>query len=75
LTDSLAVLLEQSVEIAWNYLQQTGEIEQDRQATDFLTTDIADRMRRGERSRLVLANRAILAYQRHKADQIVELVR
>ena len=39
------------------------------------TNDIADRMHRGERSRLLLANRAIRAYQRHKADHIIELVR
>jgi hypothetical protein len=75
LTDSLAVLLEQSLEIAWNYLQRTGEIGHDQRAIDFLTTDIANRMRRGERSRLLLANRAIRAYQRNKADHIIELVR
>jgi hypothetical protein len=75
LTDSLAVLLEQSLDIAWNYLQRTGEIGYDQQAIDFLTTDIANRMRRGERSRLLLANKAIRAYQRNKADHIIELVR
>jgi hypothetical protein len=75
LTVSLAALMEQSLEIAWNYLQRTGEIEPGQPAIDFLTKDIADRIRRGERSRLLLANRAIRAYQQHKADRVIELVR
>lgn len=75
MTLSLAELLEQSLAIAWDYLQRTGEIEHAQRAIDFLSKHIADRIRHGERSRLLLANRAIQAYQRHKADQIAELVR
>ena len=75
MTASLTALLEQSLQIAWDYLQRTGEIQHAQAAIDFLTNDIADRMHRGERSRLLLANRAIRAYQRHKADHILELVR
>jgi hypothetical protein len=75
LTVSLAELLEQSLAMAWDYLQRTGEIEQAQPAIDFLSKDIADRIRRGDRSPLLLANRAISAYQRHKAAHIVELVR
>jgi hypothetical protein len=63
------------VEIAWSYLQRTGEIEHDWWAIGFLTTDISAQLRRGERNRLLLANRAIRAYQRHKADHTFELVR
>jgi hypothetical protein len=75
LTASFATLLEESVEIAWSYLQRTGEIEHDWWAIGFLTTDISAQLRRGERNRLLLANRAIRAYQRHKADHTFELVR
>jgi hypothetical protein len=59
-------LIEDSLQIAWNYLQRTGELEEPENASRFLIDAIESMFRQGVRSRLLLSNRAITAYQRYK---------
>ena len=61
---SLSQLLEESFQIAWEYLDRTGELGDGVIASRFLSDTIEAMIRRGQRSRLALSNRAIAAYQR-----------
>jgi hypothetical protein len=70
----LSTLLEESFEIAWNYLQATGELGDATTANRFLGETIERMIRAGQRSRLVLSNKAISAYQRFRLDHGVRLV-
>jgi hypothetical protein len=66
---SLRILLEESVDIAWKYLQQTGQIEDGEEACRFLTENINTMIRRGTISRLLLSNNAIAAYQVYRGPE------
>jgi len=61
-------LLEESLQIAWEYLERTGELRDGGVASRFLSEKIEAMIRRGERSRLALSNRAISAYQRFQVS-------
>jgi hypothetical protein len=63
MTNSLSQLLEDSFQIAWEYLERTGELGDNTVASRFLSDTIEAMIRRGQRSRLGLSNRAISAYQ------------
>jgi len=63
MTQSIPLLIESSVEIAWDYLSRTGELGDAMEAGRFLSDTIELMVRRGERRQLMLANKAIAAYQ------------
>ena len=63
-------LIEQSFQIAWSVLEQTGELRDANWSTNFLLDEIIDMVRSGEKRRLVLSNRAIDAY-RHQPVKLV----
>ena len=65
----LPILFENSIQIAWDYLERTGEIDDAFVASCFLSDTIGIMMRRGERRRLLLSNKAITAYQRFKQER------
>jgi hypothetical protein len=65
---SLSQLLEESFQIAWEYLERTGELGDGAIASRFLSDTIEAMIRRGQRSRLALSNRAIAAYQRFRVS-------
>ena len=65
---SLSQLLEESFQIAWEYLERTGELGDGATASRFLSDVIETMIRRGQRSRLALSNRAISAYQRFRSS-------
>jgi len=67
--EPLPVLRENSIQIAWEYLAGTGEIEDAGVASQFLYDTIGLMIRRGERRRLALSNRAITAYKRFKQQR------
>jgi hypothetical protein len=66
MTMSLSRLLEKSFQIAWEYLDRTGELGDGAAASRFLSATIETMIRQGQRSRLALANRAISGYQRFR---------
>jgi hypothetical protein len=68
MTISLSQLLEESFQIAWEYLERTGELDDGATASRFLSDTIETMIRRGQRSRLGLSNRAISAYQRFRVN-------
>jgi hypothetical protein len=67
-TVSLSQLLEDSFQIAWEYLDRTGELGDAAAASRFLSDTIETMIRRGQRSGLTLSNRAISAYQRFRSS-------
>jgi len=73
-SNSVDCLHEQSVKIALAYLAGVGELESPQQAFEFIGAHIAQQMHDGQQSHLVLSNKAIAAYQRHKADDVYHLV-
>lgn len=62
----LQFLVEDAIQIAWNYLERTGELEDPEVASKVLLDSVGSMVRQGVRSRLLLSNRAITAYQRFK---------
>ncbi len=70
---SLASLMEESLQIAWDYLERTGEIEDNWVASRYLGDTIELMIRQGQRSRLVLSNRAITAYLRSRNASVVDV--
>ena len=64
---SLSQLLEESFQIAWEYLERT-ELGDGAIASRFLSDTIEAMIRRGQRSQLALSDRAIAAYQRFRVS-------
>jgi len=64
MTEPLPLLIETSVQIAWDYLERSGEFGDAAVASRFIVGSIELMVRRGERRRLLLANTAIDQYRR-----------
>ena len=74
MAEPLMILMENSIQIAWDYLERTGEL-RDPEVASLVLLDAVERMvRQGVRSRLVLSNKAITAYQKFKKLEKVKLV-
>ena len=71
--ETLPKLVENSFGIAWDYLAATGELGDPDIAARHLLDTIETMARQGERRRLLLANKAIIAYQRFRAEQELSL--
>ena len=56
-------LMEVAIEIAWDYLERTGQIADPEFTSRFLLDTIERLVRNGERRRLWLSNRAITSYE------------
>jgi len=74
MTEPLPLLMDSSIEIAWDYLNRTGELGDAMVAGRFLRDTIELMVRRGERRRLMLANKAIAAYRQFRRPQSVPSV-
>jgi hypothetical protein len=61
--DSLPILVENSIQIAWDYLEGSGELGEPELAGRFLLDAIESMVRRGERRQLMLSNKAIDSYR------------
>jgi hypothetical protein len=59
-------LLEQSFDIAWNVLTKSGDLADEESASRFLIDQIQSMMKRGEKRRLLLSNKAIDAYRNRR---------
>ena len=71
--DATPVLLEETIQIAWNFLEGAGEIDDPAEATRFLANKIEFMIGQGQRNKLVLSNRAIRAFQDYKRARTIEL--
>jgi hypothetical protein len=55
--------LEESFDIAWSFLEKSGELRGAAESADIILDSIEHQLRMGERRKLMLANRAISAYR------------
>jgi hypothetical protein len=67
MAEPLPILVESSLQIAWDFLDGTGAIGDPQQTAEFLLRNINSQILRGERRTLALSNRAIESY-RQRAD-------
>ena len=67
MSEPLPVLIENSIQIASDYLEQTGEIDDGAFTGRFLLETIELTVRKGERRKLVLSNLAITAYHQRQS--------
>ncbi|QPF89565.1 hypothetical protein [Bradyrhizobium commune] len=57
-----------SLDIAYDYLEQSGQVESRETARRLIIESIATQLRTGERRPLMLANRAVESYQRTRTE-------
>jgi hypothetical protein len=74
MTETVPTLVENSLWIAWGYLEATGELGNPDTAANHLLDTIETMIRQGERRRLLLSNKAIRSYQRFRTEQGLFLV-
>ena len=74
MSEPLPVLIEKAIQIAWDYLERTGELGEPEIASRFLLDTIEIMVRQGERRRLFLSNKAIDAYKKFKREPHLALV-
>jgi len=65
---SVYPLMEKSIEIAWDYLERSGQIQDPEFTSKFLLTSVEHNVRMGERRQLMLVNRAISDFERCKVS-------
>jgi hypothetical protein len=71
MSETLPILMENSIRIAWDYLERTGEIDDAAITSRFLSDHVELLIRRGERRRLILSNKAISAFKDFKEERKV----
>lgn len=67
--EPLPILMENSIQIAWDYLEGTGDLGDPEVASRFLLGAVEQMVRKGERRRLLLSNNAIVAYRKFAAER------
>ena len=69
---SITILMEEAIQIAWDYLERTDEIDDPEVCSQILLHAVESMLRQGLSSRLLLSNRAISWYQRYKANRDIK---
>jgi hypothetical protein len=69
MSEPLSVLIEISIQIAWDYLERAGELGDPEVASKVLLRSVESKVRRGERRRLMLSNMAIDDYKKFRAQR------
>ncbi len=64
MSEPAAILIERSIQIAWDYLDRTGDLGEPETAARVLLDSVEQMMRNGENRPLMLSNKAIDAYKR-----------
>lgn len=67
--EPLPVLMEESIQIAWDYLERSGDLGDPGVASEVLLDSVAAMVRLGERRKLMLSNRAITDYKKFRAER------
>jgi hypothetical protein len=67
--EPLPILMEDSIQIAWDYLERSGDLGDPQAAGHFLLNSVASMVRLGERRKLMLSNKAIADYKKYRAER------
>jgi hypothetical protein len=72
MAEPLPILVESSLQIAWDFLDGLGEVADPQETAEFLLNNINFQISKGERRSLALSNRALDSYrQRRNPLQLV----
>jgi hypothetical protein len=63
MAEPLPIIIETPLQIAWDFLDGTGEIANPQQTAEFLIRNISTQILKGEHRALALSNRAIDSYR------------
>jgi len=74
MSEPIPNLMETSIQIAWDYLDRSGELGEPEVAARVLLDTVEDLIRRGERRPLMLSNKAIDAYKHFRRERHLVLV-
>jgi hypothetical protein len=66
-------LLAEAKQIAWEFLERSGEIDNPEEVDQFLTGKIERMIGQGQRNRQALSNRAIAAFRDCRRARTIEL--
>jgi hypothetical protein len=66
--------MENAIQIAWDYLEATGEIHDPEEASQLLLKSVEAQVHRGERRRLMLSNTAINDYKKSMSERPLRIV-
>jgi hypothetical protein len=66
-------LLTEARQIAWEFLERSGEIDDPGEVDQFLRGKIEQMVGQGQRNRLALSNRAIAAFREYRRARTIEL--
>jgi hypothetical protein len=69
-----SVTLETALQIALHYFERAGEIDDYAETRRFLADTIELMMKQGQYNKLILANRAISAYEKDRNARTIELI-
>jgi len=69
MSEPLPKVMEASIQMAWDYLDRTGELGDPELAARVLLDAVEEMIRRGERRPLMLSNKAIDSYKRFKGER------
>jgi hypothetical protein len=70
MSEPIPVITEKALQVAWDYLEQTGQIDDPEMASWLLLDAIEEMVRCGERRTLALSNGAIAVYERLRAESL-----
>lgn len=71
--DANPQLLTEAKQIAWDFLERSGEIDDPGEVNRFLTGKIEQMLGQGQRNRLALSNRAIAAFREYRRSRTIEI--
>lgn len=71
--ETTPLLMDGAVQIALNYLDRAGEMDDPAETVRFLVNKVEFMISQGQRNKLLLANRAITAFQRYRKARTIEL--
>lgn len=74
MNEPLPVVVENSIQIAWDYLERTGDLGDPTIASKVLLESVETQVRRGERRVLMLSNTAISDYKKFRVERPLELI-
>ncbi len=74
MSEPIPNLMESSIQIAWDYLDRTGELGEPEIAARVLLDAVENMIRGGERRQLMLSNKAIEAYKRFRNERLLVLI-
>lgn len=70
--DDPTSLAEDALQIAFNFLARSGEVDDPSETVGFLADKVEYMISQGQRNKLLLANRAIVAFQRFRQARAAE---